>query len=148
LNEARAEQIELGAVVHLAREELELGDLAFGLAIAPGCCRGGTDGGLIKPVALGQSLTGRGTSQVGRCRPNRLSGLIAAFRISKTRLSTRKPPPPPSRSTDARGADPRRAPAPIHSEAAFALCWSVMWSTNLADKALHFIPLHAHVDRK
>jgi hypothetical protein len=34
-DEARLEQINLGAAVHLALDEFELGDLAFGLAIRP-----------------------------------------------------------------------------------------------------------------
>lgn len=54
LNEAGAEQIELGATIHLALEKLELGDLAFGLAIAPRRCQSGTDGGLILTQACGE----------------------------------------------------------------------------------------------
>jgi hypothetical protein len=46
-DETRFEQVELSAAVHLALYELELGDLAFGLAIGPGRCDRHADGGLI-----------------------------------------------------------------------------------------------------
>lgn len=35
-NDAGLEQVSLSAAVHLPLDELELGDLAFGLAVGPG----------------------------------------------------------------------------------------------------------------
>ena len=52
-DQARFEQIDLGAAVHLAFDELEFGDLAFGLAVGPWLRNRGPDGGLV-PVDAGR----------------------------------------------------------------------------------------------
>ena len=51
---ASAEQVELGAAVHLPFDELELGDLAFSLAIGPGLGHGSSDGAAIGNDALAE----------------------------------------------------------------------------------------------
>ena len=48
------EEIKLPAAVHLAFHELELGNLAFGLAVRPRQCDGGTDGCLVFCDAIGE----------------------------------------------------------------------------------------------
>lgn len=53
-DETRFEQVELSAAVHLALYKLELGDLAFGLAIGPGRGDRHADGGLIFQDARGE----------------------------------------------------------------------------------------------
>ena len=51
---ASAEQVELGAPVHLTLDELELGDLAFGLSVGPRRRDRGVDGGLVLGDAVGE----------------------------------------------------------------------------------------------
>ena len=53
-DDAGLEEIQLSATVHLALDELELGDLAFSLAIRPRRCDSGADGFLIFDDAVGE----------------------------------------------------------------------------------------------
>jgi hypothetical protein len=56
-----AEEIEFRAAVHLAFDELELGDLAFGLSVGPGFEECGGDCAFVgvKPIREGSDRTTR-----------------------------------------------------------------------------------------
>src|SRR4051794_27357043 len=64
---AMAEQIEAGATVHLAFDQLEPGDLALRLATAPGCGDCGADRGavLLQPSRKGLHSAHAGPARVG-----------------------------------------------------------------------------------
>ena len=55
---ASAQEVKVGAAIHLAFDLLEAGDLSFGLAVAPRRGERRPNGGVILPQSRGEGLDG------------------------------------------------------------------------------------------
>ena len=82
--DATAQEVESGSAVHRSLDQLEAGDLALGLPVAPGRCEGSPHGGPVLLEARGKGLDGAhaagtgvgepGVKIVTRCRRGIVAG--------------------------------------------------------------------------